>query len=710
MSVVAKKLSALIENAGFSYEFLNIASTSDPLVQEVTLDLDEVSLGVLFIARKLWYVDTHQQIDEAIQKGAVAVLVSDSSQVSEKTLHNTQVPIVLLEHEDPSLGLICARFYEHPCAQLKVYGVTGTNGKTSAVTYLADLLTALGERVAVIGTVEYRFEHRRLAAANTTPDALVIQRFARQALDLGATALTLEVSSHALSLDRVAGVYFDAVGFTSFGRDHLDFHGSLEDYRNAKGRLFDDYLMNSLQHGKTPIAVAHDDVEGQAMLGRTPGGVERVYCHVQTKSAEANVTSETKSLSLVSDHSHSLKLNIQDEVSLAGITLEGTYATQQDNTELPAIKVGLIGDYHPANAAIALGMLLKTHQERFLDAWFSLQKTRGVPGRMERVILPDALSYETRVALVDYAHTPDAITRAIQAIKAVHQGALSVIIGCGGDRDRGKRPQMLKAALQEADQVWLTSDNPRNESPQQIIDDALSLAELEPALYAEFKAKLVGKIVDRRECIAQAWQGLTKEGALLITGKGHESYQEVQGRRYRLQDHEALRAGAWAEHKQLDLQHVPYLQSCLFNDTTLDENNHLARLLLLLREACFRPNGLVLRCLKQTDGEEPSLSTDHFIIHCHKAESSTFESYTNFSDFLWTQLAGFSPQHKEIHVLVSRFVGFGQVSGFIDEILGMANEFAYPHAELTIKTDLSDCKPTGGWSKQSTGPKIPSLV
>ena len=278
MSLREKSLSSLLHDLPLEYRRLNHPSELDPSIVEVTLDLAEVRSGVLFIARRLWYTDTHEQLSEVINRGATAIVVS-RSEIDDHVLR-ADIPIIWVECEDPTLGLICDRFYESPTAQLKVYGVTGTNGKTSAVSYLADFLSAIGERVAVMGTVEYRFEDRILTAANTTPDALVIQRFARQALDLGATALALEVSSHALSLDRVAGVQFDAVGFTSFSRDHLDFHGSLESYRDAKGRLFKDYLQQSIAAGKSPIAVAHDDVDGLEMLRRVPDGVRTVRCRI----------------------------------------------------------------------------------------------------------------------------------------------------------------------------------------------------------------------------------------------------------------------------------------------------------------------------------------------------------------------------------------------------------------------------------------------
>jgi len=251
------------------------------VIEEVTLDPREVSAArpTLMVARSMWYRDTHAELGEALARGAAALLVSRAP--PPETLAAAAaagVPVALCEREDPTLGLLCARFYGHPTRALKVYGVTGTNGKTSTVSFLAELLEAAGERVAVMGTVEYRFGDLRMSAPNTTPDALVIQRFARDALRLGATALALEVSSHALALGRVAGVSFDAVGFTHLGRDHLDFHGDEESYREAKGLLFGRCLEESIAAGKRPAAVAFHTAEGLGMLARAPAGAPRLLC------------------------------------------------------------------------------------------------------------------------------------------------------------------------------------------------------------------------------------------------------------------------------------------------------------------------------------------------------------------------------------------------------------------------------------------------
>jgi UDP-N-acetylmuramoyl-L-alanyl-D-glutamate--2,6-diaminopimelate ligase len=690
MSVRVKKLSMLLNDLPIQSRFLNhsVSLDLDPLISEVTLDIAEVSAGVLFIARRLWYSDTHDQILEAIRLGATAVIVSKLDLNQE--ILESQIPIIWVESEDPTLGLICERFYESPTAKLKVYGVTGTNGKTSAVSYLAELLTAVGERVAVMGTVEYRFETKVLTAPNTTPDALVIQRFARQALDLGATALTLEVSSHALSLDRIAGVQFDAVGFTSFGRDHLDFHGSLEDYRMAKGRLFDDYLQHSIQAGKSPIAVAHADDDGMDMLGRVPSSVRKVRCVVNAWD-HIKVSRPSLASTELDDYECELTLYTEAQPSLEGIELSGTVMQSSELCRLSPISAPLIGDYHPANGAIAFGMVAMTHPQAIDDAWQSLGQSRGVSGRMERVELPYLSSDDQRVALVDYAHTPDAITRALQAIRAVYQGHISVIIGCGGNRDRGKRPEMLRAAICEADEVWLTSDNPRDEAPSEIIQDALT--GVDDSTEESYRV-----VVDRRVCIAQAWRSLPRQGALLITGKGHESYQEIKGRRYSLQDHEAVRAAAWAEVKGLTLTQVPFSAS-LSGQFGQDVDQKI-QLFQLLREAGLRENGISIRILTQPiQSSETSLE----VHYTSNIEQSLIAS-------IYDQCEQLNPQHREIHLLTD-LSQFEAVIEVMETLLSELIEWAYPRPQIALlKNDEPKPITLGGWSSLEAGPKIPSLT
>ena len=667
----------------------------------ITLDIEEVTDGTLFVARKLWYENTHQHVEEAIRRGAVAILVSELEGLPQEST----VPICHAAAEDPTLGILCDRFYDYPTAHLKVYGVTGTNGKTSAVSYLAELLEAVGERVAVMGTVAFTFEEHCLPASNTTPDALVIHRFARQALDLGATALALEVSSHGLSLARVAGVTFDAVGFTSFGRDHLDFHGSLEAYRSAKALLFDNYLIASLKRGKYPVAVAHDDEEGLRMLSHAPVVAQRTLCRVSAYRSEDDINTlkeHYREVQPVEGESW-LQFWMTSEPTVKGIELAGIFKTGDEDTLLSPQSAPLIGDYHPANLAIALGMVAGTHTQHLHKAWRSISQSRGVSGRMERVVIDTELEEHVagRVALVDYAHTPDAIARALQALRAVHEGPISVVVGCGGDRDRGKRPEMVQAALASADVVWLTSDNPRSEEPAQIIADALQ-GNQSTASNTLFVKE------DRRECIRDAWCQLPDNGALLITGKGHETYQEVGDRRYRLNDHEALRAATWAQALELPLGAVPYARSL----SDLAQNSK-QKIMTLLSEACARPGGLLISVLQTTQQSEEKSSEDasSLLIHLKAGEDPSPSRHTDLLNALSFELSqALCPSIKHVLIYIEGHHASEEVRQVLVEyqaLLASASPPLLLHLSWSSKRAVD--QPVGGWPKVVIGPKIPTL-
>ncbi|MEE2644615.1 MAG: UDP-N-acetylmuramoyl-L-alanyl-D-glutamate--2,6-diaminopimelate ligase [Myxococcota bacterium] len=550
-------------------------------ISTLTIDPREVCPGTLFVARKSWYEDTHELIPQVIEAGASAILVSDKAWES----YSSEIPIYYHPKEDPTLGELSDLFYGEPTRKLKVFGVTGTNGKSSTVGFLEHLLTALGERVAVMGTLEYRFEAQRLEAPNTTPDALLIHRFAAEALALGATALVLEVSSHGLSLERVAGIRFDAVGFTMLGHDHLDFHGSLEAYRAAKGRLFGEVLEESIAAGKSPVAVAMGSEEGAHILQRTPDGVPRYII----STAQPLTDGAGEGLCEL------FRLSPSEAPSLQGTSLSMTAGVAMGEAALAAPTraqwVSLIGDYHPDNLALACGLALTYRRgnvaalsaHRLNQIWAALPATPPVPGRMEpSPSLTEERDPAGRLAVIDYAHTPDALERAIQALKSVHQGHIEVLVGCGGDRDKEKRAPMAAIAAALADRVWLSADNPREERAAQIIDEMYLGVEVRDRarIYIE---------EDRRAAIARAWAALPPQGALLIAGKGHERYQDAGGRRFALDEREALRCARIAEALDLPLEEVPLIES---DPTLRGELKELASLWEVLEAAAARPGGI----------------------------------------------------------------------------------------------------------------------
>lgn len=488
----------------------------DPEVTGATLALADVRPGVLFVARRDWYGDTHGQVPAALAAGAAAALVSRPEALP------AGAPGAVACPEDPTLGLLCARLFGEPTRGLRVYGVTGTKGKTTVAYLLEHLLRAVGERPAMMGTVVYRFEGASVTAANTTPDALVLQQFAADARDRGATALVLEVSSHALQIGRVAGVAFDAVGLTNLGRDHLDFHGTPAAYAEAKARLFGPCLEAARAAGKAPAAAICVDATGGAeMRGRVAPGVPVLEVARSVAAAPVDATDGAEG----KPGARRWFVGAHGPPRLDGTTAALTVQATSGRFERHVVDLPLVGDHNLANAGLAVAMVAATHPDHLATLWAALADFPGVPGRLERVA-PEAF--------VDYAHTPEAVAGTLAAVRAGTQRPLIVVLGCGGDRDRGKRPLMARAAVEGADRVILTSDNPRSEAPSAILDEMLTgIAGLAPEAAAR-----VLRLEDRAAAIASA---LSHDGVVLVAGKGHERTQTIGSHVYHFDDREEVR-------------------------------------------------------------------------------------------------------------------------------------------------------------------------
>jgi UDP-N-acetylmuramyl-tripeptide synthetase len=514
-----QRLLSLIEGLG-----LWPAVVGDAVVTDVVIDPAEVTPGALFVARRGWYYDTHSALREVIRRGAAALIVSRAEAVPA----GCRLPCWLTSSDDPLLGLLSARFFGHPTAHLQVFGVTGTNGKTTTAHLIAHMLRAAGERPAVMGTVGYDLgDGRALPATNTTPDGVVIQRFARQALDAGATALVMEASSHGLAIGRVAGVLFDAVGITNLTHDHLDFHKTWEAYRDAKGRLFDSCLEAALAGGKRPVAVAHidgsaDGGECWGMLARAPLGVERAAVSAQGAQGVA----------------WGLSLTRQTLAGIAGAVFEADAGRKVWEAPFAA---PLVGAYNAENVLVAALMVAlqgaaagrAPARAGVAQALASLEGFPGVPGRMQRAFDPRP---GEPLVLVDHAHTPDAVRRTLEVVKAIQGAPITAVLGCGGDRDPTKRGPMAAAACDLADHIYLTSDNPRSEAPVAILA-AMTQGVPQAAMG---RVHVIG---DRAEAIAAAIRGAAARGGpVLLLGKGHEDYQEVAGVKHPFSDADCARA------------------------------------------------------------------------------------------------------------------------------------------------------------------------
>ncbi len=506
------------------------------LASEVRDDSRQVAAGDLFIALPGQSVDGHRFVQVAAERGAVAAVVERAQDIA--------IPQIVVGSTAQALSLIAANRYGRPAEALTLVAVTGTNGKTTT-THLIEALINATERTAegtaqrgragVIGTIAYRFAGKRWPAPLTTPTAPLLQQTLAEMRELGATHVVMEASSHALSLGRLHGVRFRVAAFTNLSQDHLDFHGDMESYFQAKLRLFHDHLLPASDGGRAVVLV--DDEAGVRIADSLPEGA----CLRVSLSGPADISLRTEKQSL-----------------------EGTVATFQTPVGELTIQSRLTGRFNLANLAVAVGvgLALGLSPARISAG---LSQVEGVPGRLERLASPRSSSTGTATAasgpsvFIDYAHTPDALARVLSSLRTLsggekRRGRLFVVFGCGGDRDAGKRPQMGQIAASEADLVVVTSDNPRSEDPQAIIrmivggitGETLSGGRtLDRVERSALTSAKLGYFVepDRRAAIATAIAAARAEDVVLIAGKGHEDYQIIGSQRQHLDDREeALRA------------------------------------------------------------------------------------------------------------------------------------------------------------------------
>jgi len=406
--------------------------------------------------------------------------------------------MVLTQDSRRALAHVATRFYDFPSRELLLIGITGTNGKTT-VSYLCEaVLQAAGHTTGVIGTIDYRCGGIRKEATRTTPEASDLQALLRWMRDQGADGVVIEVSSHSLALSRVEGCAFDVAIFTNLTQDHLDFHGTMDQYFEAKARLFP---MVKARKGTAVINL--DDPAGKRLRDLTKTAVLTYGL-----SREADLSAEA-----------------------ATYGLEGIHARISTPWGGGEIRSPLLGRHNLYNllAATGAGLALNLPLERILEGLASLQR---VPGRLERVECGQPFT-----VVVDYAHTPDALERVLRTVRDLAAGRLIVLFGCGGDRDRGKRPLMGVAAARLADQLFLTSDNPRSEAPEAILEEIATGVRRVPGAMTR-----VTVLVDRREAIEAALQKAQPGDFVLLAGKGHETIQIIGERKVPFDDREVARA------------------------------------------------------------------------------------------------------------------------------------------------------------------------
>ena len=466
---------------------LNVIGALDKDIKGVEIDSRKVGEGFLFVAMRGTQVDGHQFIDKAIALGATAV-------VCETLPEEVKAEVTYIEVKDSedAVGPVATAFYGEPSKHLKLVGVTGTNGKTTIATTLYNLFRRMGHRVGLLSTVCNYIEDEAVAASHTTPDAIELNALLARMVEAGCEYVFMECSSHAIAQKRIGGLQFAGGLFTNLTRDHLDYHKTFENYRNAKKQFFD-----MLPRGSFAV-VNVDDKNGLFMVQNTKATV-KTYSQQRMADFKAR---------LLECH------------------FEGMYL------EIDGHEVGVqfIGKFNVSNLLAVYGaarMLGKDAEEILL----ALSTLKSVSGRLEPLYSPEGFT-----AVVDYAHTPDALDNVLGAIHEVlgGKGQVITVCGAGGNRDKGKRPLMAQSAVKQSDRVIITSDNPRNEDPQQIIDDMM--AGLSPQ-----QKKKVLTIVDRREAIRTACMLAQKGDVVLVAGKGHEDYQEIQGVKHHFDDKEVLR-------------------------------------------------------------------------------------------------------------------------------------------------------------------------
>ena len=454
-------------------------------IEKVHFDSRKVEKGDLFVAVKGTQVDGHKFIQSAIEKGASAVVCEEQFEPNEK------ITFVQTESSSKALGIIATNYYGNPSSKLKLVGVTGTNGKTTIVTLLYNLYRKLGYNTGLLSTILNKINDKELPSTHTTGDALQINQLLKKMVDAGCTHCFMEASSHAIDQNRIAGLSFDVAVFTNITHEHLDYHQTFDAYISAKKKLFDELNPGSF------ALVNTDDKRGNIMLQNT---------RAEKRTFGVKSMSDFKA-KIISNSLEGLELDI-------------------DNFK---IWFNLIGDFNAYNLSAAYGVsaLLGEDSEEVLVA---LSALNPVPGRFERVPLKSKI-----IAIIDYAHTPDALNNVLKTIASVRTKNEQVItvIGCGGNRDKEKRPLMAEIACKLSDRVIFTSDNPRDEDPATIIEEMKVGVRT-----TDFRKVLT--IIDRKEAIKTALAFAHDHDIILIAGKGHEEYQEIKGVKKDFSDKQVL--------------------------------------------------------------------------------------------------------------------------------------------------------------------------
>lgn len=478
-----KLLSDILYKAGLE----EVLGSTNLAISSISFDSRKAKKDGLFIAVRGTQSDGHNFITTAINNGAVAIVCENlPEEISEK------ITYVRVKNSSLALGIIASNFFDNPSQELKLVGVTGTNGKTTTVTLLFNLFRSLGYKAGLISTVRNKINHEEIPATHTTPDAISLNELLRKMVRAGCQYVFMEVSSHAVVQGRISGLQFTGGVFTNITHDHLDYHKTFDEYIKAKKGFF-----NQLTEDAFAI-VNKDDKNGLVMVQN---------CKAEKRTFAVKNIADFK-CKIIENHLNGLFLNI-------------------DGME---VWVKLIGSFNASNvlAVYATAMMLKQDKTNVLT---SLSMLNSVEGRFQHLKSNGGI-----IGIVDYAHTPDAVKNVLETITDIRTGneEIITIIGCGGDRDAAKRPVMAKISCQFSNKVILTSDNPRSENPETILD------QMQAGLDSVDKKKTL-RITNRKEAIRTACAMAKPGDIILVAGKGHEKYQEINGVKHPFDDFEILR-------------------------------------------------------------------------------------------------------------------------------------------------------------------------
>ncbi len=478
----------LLKDILYRVDLEGIEGNVNIAIPHICFDSRKVQKDSLFVAVNGSLSNGHEFIDKAISLGALAIICEHIPAVK-----SPDIVYVKVKNSAESLGVVASNFYDNPSENIKLIGVTGTNGKTTVATLLHNLFQALGCKTGLLSTVVYKIGAKSIAATHTTPDALRLNSMLQEMVVQGCKYCFMEVSSHAIDQGRIAGLDFDLALFTNISRDHLDYHKTFDEYIHAKKKFFDGLS------AKAVAIVNKDDKHGNTMLHHTKA--------------------ITKTFALRSMADYKCKI-IESQLSGLHLNVNG-----QD------VYTKLIGSFNASNLLLTYAAAVELGEDS-LQVLTVLSALNAVEGRFQQYKSDSGIT-----AIVDYAHTPDALDNVLKTIADIRSGNQKIVcvVGCGGDRDTGKRPLMASVACDWSDQVIFTSDNPRSEDPKLIISD----------MKKELSAQQLKKVIsleDRNEAIRLGITLSSPGDILLIAGKGHEKYQEINGERFPFDDFEILKA------------------------------------------------------------------------------------------------------------------------------------------------------------------------